>query len=73
LTSLFSNWEAIVGADVAAHVRPLTLLRGTLVVGVDSPTWASHLRYQEADLVARFDAALGTGQVERVEVRVHPR
>jgi predicted nucleic acid-binding Zn ribbon protein len=73
LTRLFSRWDELVGGDVAAHAQPLSLLRGTLVVGVDAPAWATHLRYLEADLVSRLEGVLGAGQVARVEVRVHPR
>ncbi|MDQ4134404.1 MAG: DUF721 domain-containing protein [Actinomycetota bacterium] len=73
LTTLFGQWDDVVGSEVAAHAEPLSLLRGTLVVGVDAPAWASHLRFQEADLLGRLEGALGPGHVVRVEVRVHPR
>ena len=73
LTTLFDRWDEVVGPDVAAHAWPLSLLHGTLVVGVDAPAWASHLRYLEADLLGGLEGVIGPGHVARMEFRVHPR
>lgn len=73
LTSLFDDWGALVGAQVAAHSRPLSLVRGVLSIAVDEPGWATQLTYLEADLLTRIGAALGAGQVTAIRVRVRPR
>jgi predicted nucleic acid-binding Zn ribbon protein len=70
LTSVFASWDELVGESVAQHARPRSLKAGTLVVAVDDPSWATQLRWLEADLLARLGDVLGPGQVERIEVRV---
>jgi predicted nucleic acid-binding Zn ribbon protein len=70
LSGLFGRWDEIVGAQLAAHARPLSLSRGVLVVAVTEPGWATQLTYLEGDLLRRFQDALGDGVVDRVEVRL---
>jgi len=70
LSGLFGRWADIVGPQLAAHARPLSLSSGVLVVGVTEPAWATQLTYLEAELLGRFREALGEGVVERVEVRL---
>ena len=70
LSGLFGRWADIVGAQLAAHARPLSLVSGVLVVGVTEPGWATQLTYLETELLGRFRDALGDGVVQRVEVRL---
>ena len=70
LSGVFGHWADIVGPDLAAHARPLSLASGVLLVGVSEPAWATQLRYLESELVGRFREVLGDGVVDRVEVRV---
>jgi predicted nucleic acid-binding Zn ribbon protein len=70
LATVFAEWEAIVGSSVAAHARPLSLVRGALVVAVDQPGWATQLRYLGPRLVERIGEVAGPGVVDRLEVRV---
>src|SRR5215470_3827679 len=70
---VFGRWEDVVGAHVAAHVRPVVLDDGRLVVDVDEPGWATQLRYLEAELLERLAAVAGPGAVRTIEVRVRRR
>ncbi|MBV8986317.1 MAG: DUF721 domain-containing protein [Acidimicrobiia bacterium] len=70
LSGGFGHWADIVGPQLAAHARPLSLSSGVLVVGVTEPGWATELRYLESKLLGRFSEVLGDGVVERVEVRL---
>jgi predicted nucleic acid-binding Zn ribbon protein len=70
LSGLFGRWADIVGPQLAAHARPLSLNRGVLVVAVAEPGWATQLTYLEGDLLRRFQEALGDAVVDRVEVRL---
>jgi len=70
LSSLFVDWEAMVGPQIAAHVRPRSLRDGVLVVVADQPGWATQLRYLEADLLSRLADRLGPAAVSAIEVRV---
>jgi hypothetical protein len=46
--------------------------RGTLVVEVDDPAWATQMRFLEADLLSRLRSS-GEMAVERLEMRVKRR
>lgn len=71
LTALFGRWEHIVGDAMAAHVRPLRLHEGTLVVACDHPAWATQVRHLAADILDRVREACGEGGApERIEARV---
>lgn len=67
--TVFSRWEDLVGQPVATHVRPLKIDRGTLVVEVDDPAWATQMKFLESDLLARLNTG-STQPVERLEIKV---
>jgi len=69
---VFARWEDAVGAQIAAHARPVKLAAGRLLVEVDEPGWASQLRYLEAELLGRIAAVVGPG-VEAIDWRVRRR
>jgi len=73
LSGLFGRWAEIVGPQLAAHARPLSLSSGVLVVAVTEPAWATQLTFLEGELLGRFREALGDGVVDRVEVRLRRR
>ena len=73
LAAVFDDWDQLIGAQVAAHARPLSLVRGVLTIGVDEPGWATQLTYLESNLLSRISAVLGEGRVTRIHVRVRPR
>jgi predicted nucleic acid-binding Zn ribbon protein len=70
LHAVFSRWSEVVGGDVAAHARPVSLRDGLLVVMVDHPAWATQLGYLRGDLLRRLEEATGPGEVREVEVKV---
>lgn len=67
---LLDAWPEIVGDALARHARVRGVRAGVLEVAVDSPAWATQLRYLEADLVARASRVVGPGVVETVRVVV---
>jgi predicted nucleic acid-binding Zn ribbon protein len=69
---VFGRWADIVGEQIAAHTRPLSMRDGALQVAVDDPAWAPQLRFLEADIVRRVGEVLGSAEVVRIEVRVRP-
>ena len=73
LNVVFGRWAEVVGADDAAHSRPLRLSGGTLVVGVGDPARATELRYRGAQVLARITELVGAPVAERLEVRVRSR
>jgi hypothetical protein len=73
LVQLLGDWPAVVGDQLAAHCRPLSLRAGALTIGVDEAAWGAQLGWLESDLLRRLDDALGAGAVTRITVRVRPR
>jgi predicted nucleic acid-binding Zn ribbon protein len=72
LTGVFGHWEALVGAGIAAHARPLSLSQGVLVIGTDQPAWATQLRFLGPDLLERLSAVGGQGEIQRIDIKVVP-
>lgn len=69
---LFGRWDEAVGAQVAAHVRPVKLDEGVLVVEVDDPAWATQVKFLAPTITARLDEVAAV-RVDRIEVRVDRR
>ena len=72
VTTLVARWSEVVGADVATHATLLSVRDGIAVISVDSPPWATQLRFLEPELVARAQAVSGSDQVRAISVRVRP-
>jgi len=70
VAGVFAQWDEIVGPQVAAHARPVSLVDGRLLVEVDEPGWATQLRYLEVELLARLVTVAGTGAPTSIDVRV---
>jgi predicted nucleic acid-binding Zn ribbon protein len=66
---VFGRWEEAVGGPIAAHVRPVRLEHGSLLVEVDEPAWATQVRLLSDDLRRRLLEVTGV-QIDHVDVRV---
>ena len=73
LEVVFGRWAEIVGAQTAAHSRPLRLAGGVLVVGVGNPVHATELRFRGAEILQRVAEVAGRPVAERLEVQVRAR
>lgn len=65
-----SQWQAIVGRELAPHVRLGSLRDATLTLEVDDPVWAGPLRYLESGIVETLTERLGAGVVQTVRIAV---
>lgn len=72
VSGVFGRWDDAVGAQVAAHVRPVKLDDGVLVVEVDDPAWATQVRFLVPTITQRL-VEVASVRVERIEVRVDRR
>jgi predicted nucleic acid-binding Zn ribbon protein len=68
--TVFSEWPAVAGPNLAAHAQPVALRDGELVVEVDDPAWASQLRWLEPELRARLEQLPGGPRIERIRFRL---
>jgi predicted nucleic acid-binding Zn ribbon protein len=69
LEAVFTRWDEVVGPELAAHLRPVRVDGGALVVAVDHPAWATRARMESGQILARV-RALGDTAIERLDVVV---
>ncbi|UQX88558.1 DciA family protein [Jatrophihabitans telluris] len=65
---LMSQWDTVVGADIAARCRPVSLADGELRVQAESTAWATQLRLMAPQILARITADLPRGLVKRISI-----
>ena len=70
---VFDRWAEVVGDGLAARTRPLKIDGGRLVLAVDEPAIATHVRFLQAELLARLEELLGPGRVTALDLRVGPK
>jgi predicted nucleic acid-binding Zn ribbon protein len=70
--ALVARWSEVVGADVAAHATLLSVRDGVATIAVDSPPWATQLRFLETAFVTRARAVTGSDAIRAISVRVRP-
>jgi len=66
--TVFGEWERVVGAEVAAHSRPIKLEDGELTVEAESTAWATQLRLLAAKLLIRIANEIGQGVVAKLHI-----
>ena len=66
--TVFGAWEKVVGADVAAHCRPVKLEDGELTVEAESTAWATQLRLLAGKLLTRIAGEVGHNVVTRLHI-----
>ena len=68
VTSVFSDWAAIVGDVIAEHARPQRISNGVLVLEVDDPAWASEMEWLGEEIVRRISLAVETEEITTIKV-----
>lgn len=66
---VFGKWDDAVGAQIAAHVRPVKLDDKTLLVEADTATWATQVKFLADTIISRLRDEARV-DIDRVEVRV---
>ncbi len=66
--TLFSTWPKIVGAEIAEHATPLSLLEGVLTVQTSSTAWATQLRLLAPDVLATIQSSAPGALVESLTI-----
>lgn len=66
--TLFGSWDQVVGPDIAAHSRPVTLADGELTVEAESATWATQLRMLNRTILARIGTHVGHNMVTKLRI-----
>lgn len=66
---VFGKWDDAVGAQIAAHVRPVRLDQRTLLVEADTATWATQVKFLADTIITRLYEEARV-EIDRVDVRV---
>jgi predicted nucleic acid-binding Zn ribbon protein len=70
--ALGALWPRVQGAVIGAQSKPVELVDGVLRVDVRGPTWRATLQAQEGVLRERWNAAVASAPVQRIEFRLAP-
>jgi len=65
--TLFATWAQVVGADIAQHTTPLSLLDGRLLVQCSSTAWATQLNLVGPSLLETIRSSVPGALVESLE------
>lgn len=66
--TVFGDWAKVVGADVAAHCRPVKLEGGELTIEAESTAWATQLRLLAAKLLTQIAGQVGRNVVTKLHI-----
>lgn len=69
VTRVFSDWERLVGPDIANHCTVEHFEDGVVHVRASSTAWAKELTMLAPRVVARLNDELGDGTVLRLQIR----
>ncbi len=71
--ALVTEWEKLVGPQVAQHARPGRVERKVLTIFVTHPAWLSELsRYGQKEILAKLQARFGADRVKGVRLQLDP-
>jgi predicted nucleic acid-binding Zn ribbon protein len=66
--SLFTEWSTVVGADIASHCSPLSLVDGTLLIQTTSTAWAVQLTAMKSALLKTISTSAPGALVEELTI-----
>ena len=71
--TLLSEWEELVGTQVAMHARPGRLDRKVLYVFVSHPTWLSELsRFSQKQMLENLQKRFGADKIRSLRLQLDP-
>ena len=62
--NLFSDWNTIVGSEIAEHTTPISLVDGRLSIQTSSSAWATQMRLMQDDLLKTISSSAPGALVE---------
>lgn len=66
--TLFSDWQKIVGDEIASHSTPITLVDGRLTIRTTSTAWATQLHLMQGDLLKTISSSAPGALVEEIAI-----
>lgn len=72
LLRVWEKWDQAVGADIAAHARPVAFKGDLLLIHVANSTWLHHLRYMQEDILIRINQSIGEQRIHELKFKIGP-
>ncbi|MDX1765299.1 MAG: DUF721 domain-containing protein [bacterium] len=69
---IWSQWEEIVGTEIAAHTRPAFFSGNCLFITVDHSTWMQQLTFLKSQMLQNINATLENQAVSELRFRLGP-
>ncbi len=66
--NIFTNWQFIVGNEIANHAEPVTIFEGALTIRAESTAWATQLRLLERDLLKTIQSKNEGALIESLKI-----
>ena len=66
--NLFTDWQKVVGLDIAQHCTPITLIDGVLTIQTTSTAWATQLNLMSTSLLQTISSTAPGALVETLSV-----
>jgi predicted nucleic acid-binding Zn ribbon protein len=66
--NIFSDWEKIVGGEIASHSTPISLVEGRLTIQTSSTAWATQLTLISSDLLKTISNSSPGALVEELNL-----
>ena len=66
--NLFATWPDLVGAEVAQHAEPISLINGTLLIKCSSTAWATQLTLAQHQILETLRASAPGALVESLRI-----
>ena len=64
--SVLTEWESLVGPQIAAVTQPQRVSEGVLFVAVANSPWMMELNLMKADLLRRLNAGKGEWRIKQI-------
>jgi predicted nucleic acid-binding Zn ribbon protein len=66
--NIFSDWEKIVGSEIASHATPISLVDGRLTIQTSSTAWATQLTLISSELLKTISNSAPGALVEELNL-----
>ncbi len=67
--NVLGRWPQIVGAEIAAHCEPVSLVDGELILRAESTAWATQIRGLAPAILGKISTAVGPNVVRKIRAQ----
>jgi len=66
--TLFTEWSSVVGAEIASHATPVSLVDGSLTIQTTSTAWATQMKLISSELLKTISHSAPGALVEELVI-----